>query len=91
VHSLEQEKKKKKEEFEEPEPVEPSRAQPLEETKRIQLFDKDPLKQVIISALLKPKAEAELTQFLREHSSTFAWSAKDPTGVDRSLIEQSPR
>lgn len=55
VHSLskEKEKEKEKDKQEEPpndEPKEPSWAQSIEETKKVQLFEGNPNKQVIISA-----------------------------------------
>jgi hypothetical protein len=42
---------------------------------------------VIIGSDLSVDEEANLVQFLQKNKDVFAWSAKDPTGVDRNFIE----
>jgi hypothetical protein len=92
IHNMSKEKDKENKEENEPpneEPKEPSRAQPVEEIKKVQLFESNPNKQIIISALLDSETEAQPIKILRENSDIFAWSAEDLRGVDRSLIEHS--
>jgi hypothetical protein len=42
---------------------------------------------VVIGSDLSADEEANLVQFLQKNKDVFAWSAKDLTSVDRSLIE----
>jgi len=58
-----------------------------EETKKVPLFEGNTSKQVIISAMLYGKTEAELIHFLHDNNDIFAWSAEDLRGVDRPIIE----
>jgi hypothetical protein len=46
-----------------------------------------PDRAVTIGAHLNPEEEKELIQFLNRYKDVFAWSAKDPQGVDRDIIE----
>ena len=69
------------------EPEQQVRAKPVEETKKVPLFEGNTSKQVIISTMLDGKTEAELIHFLRDNSDIFAWSVDDLRGVDRSIIE----
>jgi len=86
VHNLAKEKPKVKI----PSPNEPEqqvRAKPVEETKKVPLFEGNTSKQVIISAMLDGKTKPDLIHFLRDNSDIFAWSVDDLRGVDRSIIE----
>ena len=69
------------------EPEQQTQVKPVEQTKKVNLFDGNTSKQVIISAMLDEKTESELISFLRDNNDIFAWSAKDLRGVDRSIIE----
>ncbi|XP_066351450.1 uncharacterized protein [Miscanthus floridulus] len=86
VHNLGKEKPKVKI----PSPNKPEqqvRVKPADETKKVPLFEGNTSKQVIISAMLDGKTEAELIHFLRDNNNIFAWSVEDLRGVDRSIIE----
>ena len=48
------------------------KAKPTEETKKLPLFKGNTSKQVIISAMLDGKTEAELIHFLRDNNNIFA-------------------
>jgi hypothetical protein len=80
-------KKSKEKDAPQDKPEQQPRAKLAEETKTVTLFEGNKSKQVIISALLDPKTEAELIQFLHDNNDIFTWSAEDLRGVDRSVIE----
>ena len=68
------------------EPERQTQAKPVEETKKVPLFEGNTSKQIIISALLDEKIESELIHFLRDNNDIFAWSAEDfPGWTDPSL------
>jgi len=76
VHNLAKEKPKVK--IPSPNELEQQvRAKPVEETKKVPLFEGNTSKQVIISAMLDGETEAGLTHFLCDNNDIFAWSIED--------------
>ena len=76
VHNLGKENPKVKT----PSPNEPEqqvKAKPVEETKKVPLFEVNTSKQVIISTMLDGKTEAELIYFLHDNNDIFARSVED--------------
>jgi hypothetical protein len=58
------------------------------ETKKVYLDDM-PDRAVTIGANLSVEEDRDLIQFLNKNNDVFAWSAKDPQGVDRDIIEHA--
>ena len=61
--------------------------QPVVPTKEISLDSSDATKTTAINALLSPKQEDALVQFLRANRDIFAWKPADMPGVPRELAE----
>ncbi|XP_056862178.1 transposon Tf2-1 polyprotein [Raphanus sativus] len=56
-----------------------------EEIREVPLDVNDPTKVVRIGAFLSDEMQTQITSFLRENASTFAWSAADMKGIDPTI------
>ena len=70
-------------------PVAADEFNPVEQTKKLQVHPKDPLKTVNVSKTLTDEQEAALIKFLREQWEIFAWEPSDMPGIPRELAEHA--
>ena len=61
-------------------------AEPTEALENISLDEDDPENSTRIGADLEEKMKKDLIRFLRENIDVFAWTHKDMSGIDLSVI-----
>ena len=61
-------------------------AEPTEALENISLDEDNPKKSTRAGADLEEKIKKDLVRFLRENIDVFAWSHKDMSGIDPSVI-----